>query len=371
MPQNLNVFEQNWLRQLQKEWEDIQFLYDLPLARPIFQLSRSTTVLGSWDEQHRILTLSSFLIQNHSWQITMQVFKHEIAHQCCSEMGAFHKYAEKGHGPGFKKACELLGVDPPFQRAQADTEQALHLLTTEEHTSRHSRILEKVRKLLQLGGSSNEHEAAAALAKAGELMQRHSIELDQFDEQAGITAVVLSTGKQRLSSATKGMCGLLNKYFSVRVIIGLEYDPLADREYRTIEIYGTEEQVAIAEHCYHFLQERLDTLWLANKKRFAGTGITGRKSFELGLLSGFAEKLEQQAREETFATKEQEQQAITALVRLEQRVDEYVQVRHPKLKLQKSRRINLHAAAYNQAQQQGRALDFNKPVTANDIRMLT
>ena len=370
MKHRLFPFEQSWLRQLQREWQNIQYQYDLPLAMPVLQISRSTTVFGSWDEKHRILSISSFLIQSHPWQTTVQVLKHEIAHQCCSEMGAFHKFGEKAHGPGFQKACELLGVDPPFQRAHADTHEAIHQVMTGAHDSQNSRILDKIRKLLQLGGSSNEHEAAAALAKATELMQQHSIELDQLDAQVGITGMVLQTGKQRLSAAAKAICGLLDRYFSVRVIIGLEYDPLTDKEYRTIQLYGTEEQVAIAEHCYHFLLERLDTLWLANKKKFPGSGRTGRKSFELGLLAGFAEKLEQQVGEAISRVQEQEQQASKALVHLEQRVDAYVQARHPKLQMQRRRRINIHCDAYNHAQQQGRDLDFNTPVKGGEVRML-
>lgn len=52
------------------------------------------------------------------------------------------------------------------------------------HSERSKQLIDKIRKCLALAKSANEHEAAAAMAKARALMQQHGLELGdiEFDE---------------------------------------------------------------------------------------------------------------------------------------------------------------------------------------------
>src|SRR5580700_1722926 len=59
-------------------------------------------------------------------------------------------------------------------------------------------VIERVRKLLALAGSSNEHEAALAAEKAQELMLRHGFDLAQV---AATKHETFGVGEARLTSA--------------------------------------------------------------------------------------------------------------------------------------------------------------------------
>ena len=60
--------------------------YDLELKLPIFEISDSRKEFGAWHSTPRILRLSRHLIYNYSWSVTLQVLKHEMAHQLCTEI---------------------------------------------------------------------------------------------------------------------------------------------------------------------------------------------------------------------------------------------------------------------------------------------
>jgi hypothetical protein len=77
----------------------------------------------------------------------------------------------------------------------------------------------------------------------------------------------------------------------VRVVTASLYDPLTDTHHKTIEIFGRQENVAIAEYCYAFLAGQLASLWQQNRARISSKGLRARNSYYLGLLQGFYDKL--------------------------------------------------------------------------------
>ena len=233
--------------------------------------------MGSWSSADRRLSLSHFLISAHPWNLTLQVLKHEMAHQICSEI---HGREDAGHGPLFREACTRLGLDAPFHRASADLDEGIADLAQGSATTEQGRqIIDKVRKLLALGGSDNEHEAALAVQRAGELLTRYRLDFDALAEDEGLVHRTINTGGRTLPVHRKSICALLETCFAVRVICASIYDPLADRSFKTIELLGREEEVAIAEHCYHFLENRLQTLWERNRRGFTGNGRIAKKSY--------------------------------------------------------------------------------------------
>ena len=84
------------------------------------------------------------------------------------------------------------------------------------------------------------------------------------------------------------------------MICASTYDPLQDCSLKTIELLGPEENVAIAAHCYHFLENRLLVLWQQNRLRFAGGGLRARKSYFLGILAGFRQTLQGETTKTAF-----------------------------------------------------------------------
>ena len=369
--------EAAWLCQLTREYNDICYQYGVRLTPPILRISRDHRQMGSWSAADRILRLSEALIGHHPWRVTLRILKHEMAHQICSEL---YSCQDAGHGPLFCQACDRLGLEAAFQRAGADLSEGLTDLDPGSFVTRQGRqIIDRVRKLLALGGSDNEHEAALAVQRAAELLTRHRLDFDALAEGEGLVHRTINTGGRTLPVHRKAICTMLETCFSVRVICASLYDPHADVSLKTIEVLGREEDAAIAEHCYHFLEDRLEALWQRNRRTFAGNGRTARQSYFLGLLAGFRQTLEQGLVANRGATgqpvQEKSQPATAGLPALtaEQRLDNFVAFRYPRLRRIRRQGISMHPEAYRQAVADGRELTLHRPVRGDGdaIRQLT
>jgi hypothetical protein len=357
-----------WLSQLAREYNDICYQYGVRLQPPILAISRNKKQMGSWSSADRRLSLSHFLISAHPWHVTLQVLKHEMAHQMCSEI---HGQDDAGHGPLFREACNRLGLDAPFHRASADLEEGIaDLAQGSTATEQGRQIIDKVRKLLALGGSDNEHEAALAMQRAGELLTRYRLDFDGLAEDEGLVHRTINTGGRTLPVHRKSICSLLETGFAVRVICASLYDPLTDLSFKTIELLGREEEVAIAEHCYHFLENRLQTLWEQNRRRFAGNGRIAKKSYFLGLLAGFRETLEHSR--SGFAKPVVKKGPATDLpaLRAQQRLENFVAFRFPRLRQMRGKSTLMHGAAYRQAVADGREITLHRPMDGGTITRL-
>ena len=164
---------------------------------------------------------------------------------------------------------------------------------------------------------------------------------------------------RRCLPTVKAICSLLEANFGVRVICATTYDPLGDCSLKTIELLGPEENVAIAVHCYHFLENRLMVLWEQNRHSFAGGGLRARKSYFLGILAGFRQTL-QKGTAKTAPGK-----AGTAnlpALQAEQRLEDFVAWRFPRLSRRRGGTTSLHGEAYRQAVVTGQQLILHRPV---------
>ncbi len=353
-----------WCRQLQLEFDTICFHYGLDLRPPLFEISASRRQLGCWLPEQGCLQISEHLILSHPWHVTLEVLRHEMAHQVCSEL---FSSPDAGHGPDFQRACDLLGVSAPFRRAGGDL--AGEIRTGEEApaaTASGRRMLERVRKLLALAGSDNEHEAALAMQRAGELMARHNLDLARADEAAGYRHLVIDTRQKIMPSYRRAIAAILRDYFYVRVVSGSLYDPLEDQSYRTVELLGRAENVAVAEHCYRFLEERLQTLWQENRHRYRGNARTARNSYFLGLLRGFSERLAAMQAPEPRAAAGADPLAATAAVlatAADPGLQHFVSQRYPRLERRSGRRVRINNHAYGEAVATGRRLVLHGSVT--------
>jgi len=346
-----------WLAQIQAEFEDICFQYRVNLQPPVFELTDSSTRFGSWDHQYRIIAISTHLIRSHPWKITLQVLKHEMAHQICSDI---FTAADEGHGPLFKKACALLGLSGPFCMARADGAAFPDILepSTSPQAEEGRRILDKVEKLLALAGSDNEHEAALAMQRAGELLRRHNLDLSPADDTAFLH-LSLNTGRQRMPGYLRGICALLQEYFFVRVVCASIYDPQKDVRLRTIELFGRRENVVVAEHCYHFLTGKLASLWQRNRHRFPRGGQRARNSYFHGVIAGFREKLAL-GREECSAPAVKRKHVRELILAEDIGLQKFVAIYFPRLRKGSARKIRLHADAYRDAVATGKTLVLNR-----------
>ncbi len=351
-----------WVQQLQREYDNICFQYRLRLQPPVIELTNSTTLLGSWNGSYRLLSLSTHLIRTSPWSITIQVLKHEMAHQICRD---YFSSDDGGHGECFQRACAMVGLSGSFCGAKADCSGPPPEETACVHpqTEQGRKILARVEKLLALAASDNEHEAALAMQRAGEILLRHNLRLPTSG-QGEYEHRCLNTGRMRMPGHLRAICALLQKFFPVRVVCGSTYEPLADVQVRTIELLGRPENVAVAEHCYYFLTGQMDRLWQENRKQFTGGGLRARNSYFHGLLAGFRETLKVSAPKPGKGTAAgvQKNSSAQLIVQLDNGLDTFVKATFPRLHKKRGQTRILHGDAYRQAKATGRSLVLHRVV---------
>ncbi len=183
-----------WLRQLYHEHEDICLSHNVDLPTPIFEITDSLKIFGRWHTSSRILSLSRHLILHHPWSVVLQVLKHEMAHQLC----AFLHGGGTAHGLGFQEACERLGVLPEFRRPGVVVPEMVEAAAARSELSENGRkCLAKIEKLLALGRSANEHEAALAMEKANELLEKYHLQGLEEGGEHRYACVVIDRKKKK------------------------------------------------------------------------------------------------------------------------------------------------------------------------------
>lgn len=208
------------------------------------------------------------------------------------------------------------------------------------------KIIEKIQKLLALSGSSNIHEAEAAMNKAQELMATHNIEMQQIDNHDAEYINEKTDTYKRESVEAKYVNNILTKYFFVRVVISRTYD---NKKY--LNIVGEKNNVKTALHMKTYLTNVFKVLWREYKKEHNAPN-SSKQSFYMGLLSGFSVKMDEQR-------KETEMKYDMVLVD-DPKVDAKVKDLFPRLRSGSARSINSYdSKAKNAGHTQGKSLNNN------------
>ncbi|MDP3481512.1 MAG: DUF2786 domain-containing protein [Desulfoprunum sp.] len=357
-------FYSAWARQLQREFVDICYQYSLKLLPPIMEITDSTRSLGNWQAVNRTIGISRHLILEYSWDITINVLKHEMAHQICSEMFESHGMP---HDRDFLRACDLVGLPVDYCRAAIDFSTFLPQHSAgNQGTGRRKNLLEKIRKLLAMADSANEHEALVALQMAGRIMEKYNLDGAAGGETEEITYRIIKTGKKRIDGYQRTIASILSRYFKVTLIYSRLYDPVADEVYKTFEIFGRSDHVEVAEHCFCFLQNRLAYLWQTNRTSFPDCGRSARKSYYLGVLHGFSENFQKkdQPGEEIVQAKKPCRTPALSVHHLSSENDALVQGcirrRYPRLRTLKSSSQNVSPQVYHQGRAAGKDIVLSK-----------
>lgn len=351
---NLDKLQYLWLQQLQLEFEEICMTYGLQLRPPVFEITEAKKEFGAWRPDSRTLRLSRHLIVNYSWSVTIEVLKHEMAHQLCSEQ---LRTAGPPHGEVFQQACELLGVLPEYRRSGIVVSEMVKQATGGTKISDRGReCMARVEKLLALSQSSNEHEAALAMQKANDLIAKYHIQELGNNREYRYGLGIIDRKRKRIESYQRRICNILHDFFFVRVVLASLYDPLRNDTYKTIELLGTKENVTIAEYCYHFLENRLASLWSLNRHRFKGSVRTEKNSYYLGLLRGFYQKLQEQkkCKEESDV----QPQMGDLVVAEGKRLEVFVGMRFPRLKKASKSGVKIYGGTYDEGVAAGKSITF-------------
>ncbi len=357
----IEELQQLWLTQLTYEFADICFQYRLTLQPPVLEMSGGVKQLGCWLPAQRTIRISRHLITEHPWNVVLMVLKHEMAHQVCSELFGCSR---AGHGRDFGRACQLLGIPSPYCRSSGDLASVVATFPQDHQTAAGRRIIERISKLLALAGSDNKHEAALAMQRATKLLHRHNLEPATVDNPSACTRVIINTGSKQIPAYRRAICAILRDYFFVQVICSSLYDPQTDNSYKTIELLGRVENVPVAEHCYHFLEQQLAGLWQKNRHKFKGNSRTAKNSYYLGLLHGFAEKMATQT-QNSRTTGQTSHTAATPgslAISRDRALQNFVSFHFPRLKKRSSRGVRIYSHPYDEAVDTGKNIILHQSV---------
>lgn len=276
--------EAKLLARLAAEWDSLNYtLFKDVLRRPVLRLSNTRERLGQWNGELRSLEISRPLVLEHPWVEVLEVLKHEVAHQFVDECLATE---ESAHGPVFQSVCERLGIDG---RATARPR------TDQEDSDPATRIVARIRKLLALAQSPNQHEAEAAAMAARRLMLKFNIEVERASphvaERKHLGFRHLGRPSGRILEHDRRLANILTRYFFVEGLWIPVYRPLEGKRGSVLEICGREANLVMAEHVHSFLSATATRLWAAYKRATKRSSNRDRQAFLAGVMRGFESKL--------------------------------------------------------------------------------
>ncbi|HEU0032406.1 MAG TPA: DUF2786 domain-containing protein [Kofleriaceae bacterium] len=332
------------LRELQAyyDWEN-RARFGNRLKRPLLVLSDAASRLGRWIHPTRTIELSRTLLVERSWLEVTSVLEHEMAHQYCDEVLGV---VESAHGETFRRVCAERGIDG---RAAGAPEAS-----TSGGVPRSEQILDRIRKLLALAGSPNQHEAELAMNKAHELMVRHNIEVTAAGAELGYVVRHLGDPEKRGTRVESDIVGLLVEFFFVKAIRVPVYVAKTGKRGQVYEIVGTEQNVEMACHVHAFLLATAERLWQENRGDTRVRSGRDRLSYQSGVINGFREKLVGERK----GLKQREGLVWVG----DRKLDTFYRARHPHITT-RTTRVRL-TGAHQAGREAGRTVVLHKPVSS-------
>jgi hypothetical protein len=332
------------LRELRNnyEWEN-DARFGKRLKAPIIALTEASSRWGRWVPATRTIELSRKLVLERSWPEVLGVLLHEMAHQFVDEvLGAGH---EAAHGEIFHKVCAERGIDGRAAGAPVAP------VAQEQPGAEIDRVLERIRKLLALAGSPNQHEAETAMRKAHELMLRHNIEATRAAHADAYDVAHLGDPHKRGNRVEDAVMSLLLEYFFVKVIRIPVYLPTLGKRGAVFEISGTRPNLEMARHVYEFLLGTAERLWQENREDARVQSGRDRLSYQAGVIRGFHDKLRS----------ERVELQGTGLVWVgDGQLDDFYHARHPRIT---SRRRTVRVSgAHDAGREAGRSIVLHRPI---------
>ena len=353
----------HWTRQLYREFEEIAWYHKVSLRPPVIQIEDLVSRWGQWDPFFRSITLNKRLILEHSWDVVLEILKHEMAHQYVTEVLLCQ--ADNTHGDAFGEACRRLGVAPWAAKAGGVIPKEIPSLRERVMTGDDERLLLKAEKLLALAQSGNEHEAVLAMQRVRELYAKYDIERLRANRSGVMDSLIICRHRKKNEPHEAMIYALLNEHFFVKVVHTSLYFAPDQTKYKAAELLGTRQNLLMSEYVFHFLLRQCERLWLTHKKATRCSGRL-RRSYLLGVLHGFSEKLSAQAIQSKVAG----DLGITALeskalvVLRNRELDDYVETRFPRLATSSRRSARVDHDMYARGKVAGQSITIHRGVTS-------
>lgn len=165
----------------------------------------------------------------------------------------------------------------------------------------HTEALEKVKKLLRLAQSTNQHEAALAASRAQEIIDRYKIEKFalEYEEIEKPDEPIKDFGVDPIDNTTATW-----KYRLAHVLAQVNqckvYADINEKRDRTLNLIGRPSDVATVRYLYSWLAREVDRL---ADKHCLGCGRTYYNNFRNGCVDTIGERLKEQRKQTAAAVK--------------------------------------------------------------------
>jgi hypothetical protein len=261
-----------------------------------------------------------------------------MAHQYVDEV--LRVTAESAHGETFQRVCRERGID-----ARAAGLPKLGAAPSLD------KDLERIRKLLALASSANQHEAELAMKRAHELMLRHN--LDRVRDRCDYEVRWVGDPRKRTTRVEADVIGVCMEFFFVEAIRVHAFAPALGRDGLVYELLGTPANLDTAVYVYEFLMATAERLWKANRSDERVKSGRDRLAYQAGVIRGFREKLRAERVELTS----------TGLVWVGDRgLSAFYRRRHPHVVTR--RRWARNTAAHAAGREAGARVVLHKPVSS-------
>src|SRR5690606_522876 len=207
-----------WVERLHWHYTLFNELYLGCALRPaLIMISRAEERLGQWNGQSRTISISESHILTHTWEEVLDTLRHEKAHQYVDEI--FRVPHAPPHGELFVKACRLLRCDPDPSAPSGGLQKL------EGSRIERDRMLSRIKELMALAGSPNEHEAANAMRMAQRYLLKYNIDLAELEGKSEYGARYLGNCLARVQEYHYTLSSILQEHFFVLSIWTFSYDP--------------------------------------------------------------------------------------------------------------------------------------------------
>lgn len=157
-----------------------------------------------------------------------------------------------------------------------------------------SKVIDKIKKCMALGKSSNANEAAAALRQAQKMMNAHGLSEDDIEGSNYKNETVecpIQANKKTPVHLSK-FVGIIMKAFQVKAVIETNVR-VSDASYR-IRYFGPNHRVTMAAYAHVVIFRGMEAAWRDHLKADPSyKGVRGaRLSFMVGWLSEISSKVE-------------------------------------------------------------------------------
>jgi hypothetical protein len=188
------------------------------------------------------------------------------------------------------------------------------------------------------------------MARAQELMLKHNLEAPTGRRGYGFRHLGVPTG--RTSETERRLGGILGAHFFVQAIFVPVWLAREGRRATVLEVCGSPMNLEMAAYAYDFLHAAADRLWAEYKRDKGVRSNRDRQTFLAGVMAGFHEKLDAQAR----------QSAAEGLVWVgDPELQRFYRRRHPYVRNVR-RSGALRTAAHAHGRAAGKSLVLHRPV---------